>query len=441
MLTSLGLHQRFDSYLEQRTREATARSAALAQAVYADEGQRWTARGLDVLAHELVLTGYDVKLTSGGRTLLDTSKAPLGGGPLRQVSREVVRGSGGKAVGQLRLFALGPRGNLAADNTLRAELDRAHLVAAAIAAAVAIVAGLVFAGTLSRPLRRLAAAARGISNGERPSAEFSGSPEVRDLGEALTSLAADLDGQERSRRQLAQDFSHEVRTPLMILQSRIEAMQDGVVPFDAEGLTGLHTETLRLSRLVGQIELLAEAEAQPCPLDLQPVALDEVAREAADALAPSFDLVGMALEVTGEPTQAFADREAVRQILTNLLGNALKYAPSRSSVRVSTSFEGNRAVLRVRDEGELPPGACGERLFDRFYRGTAAASQASGTGLGLTIARGLAVSQGGELVIEEEKGSCFVLRLPVPRDRPRGGGPLAQSADATPPHPPGPTRR
>jgi len=191
-------------------------------------------------------------------------------------------------------------------------------------------------------------------------------------------------------------------------------MQDGVVPFDAENLTSLHTETLRLSRLVGQIESLAEAEARPRSLHLEPVRLDVLAREVAEALSASFELVGMTLEVAGEPAEAVADREAVRQILGNLLGNALKYAPAGSTVRVATALEDSRAVLRVHDEGDLPAGAPGERLFDRFYRGTGAASQASGTGLGLTIARGLAVSQGGGLAIDEgQAGTCFVLHLPL----------------------------
>ena len=78
----------------------------------------------------------------------------------------------------------------------------------------------------------------------------------------------------------------------MLLQGRIEAMQDGVVPFDAEGLAALHTETLRLSRLIGQIERLAEAEAHPAPLKIEEVALDEVAREAHEALAAASRCAG-----------------------------------------------------------------------------------------------------------------------------------------------------
>src|SRR5690606_24696249 len=112
-------------------------------------------------------------------------------------------------VGTLQLYALGPGGNTPADDALRAELDRAHLWAAAIAAVIAIIAGLVVAGRLSRPLRRLAEAARDLARGDAPSPlPTGGSAEIRDLGEALSGLAGDLDRQQRARRQLAQDLSH-----------------------------------------------------------------------------------------------------------------------------------------------------------------------------------------------------------------------------------------
>ena len=316
-----------------------------------------------------------------------------------------------------------------ADDQLRSELDRAHLLAAAVAALIAMIAGLVVAGRLSRPLQRLAEAARGIASGSTtPPPLPTGSREVRELGQALSGLAGDLDRQQRSRRQLAQDLSHELRTPLMLVQSRIEAMQDGVLPFDADGLSALHTETLRLGRLIGQIERLAEAEAHPPPLRRETISLDEVAREAHDALAAAFEVRGLSLATDTPPTPAKGDADAVRQIITNLLTNALKYAPDECDVLLSTSLDGDRALLRVSDGGRALGEVAGERVFERFYRGPDAAQKSGGAGLGLTIARNLAAAQGGGLAVESDhEGTRFTLWLP------------SGAAEGRAPHSPGET--
>ncbi len=412
LLTSFGLHHQFDAYLEQRTEDAAASAVAIAETTYAENG-RWTLEGLDLLAHELALTGYDFRLVSGGRTLVDTTKLEQAGADFRRVANLAVRGGSGDDVGTLQLYALGPRGNTPADDQLRGELDRAHLIAAAIAAIIAIIAGLVVAGRLSRPLQRLAEAARGLASGDPPSPLPGGSREVRELGHALSGLAGDLDRQQRSRRQLAQDLSHELRTPLTLVQSRIEAMQDGVLPFDADGLSALHTETLRLGRLIGQIERLAEAEAHPPPMHREAIALDELAREAHGSLSTAFEMRGIALETDAPLTPAWGDRDAVRQIITNLLSNALKYAPDGCAVRLSTSLDGGKALLTVRDEGRALSEVGSERVFERFYRGPDAAQMSGGAGLGLTIARSLAAAQDGGLEVESgAEGTGFVLWLP-----------------------------
>jgi two-component system, OmpR family, sensor histidine kinase BaeS len=421
VLTSVGLNHRLDAYLAQRTQDAAASSVILAEAAYARSGG-WTDRSVDLLAHELALTGYDFRLVDGGRTLLDTTKLKRDESDLRQVASMPIRSTGGGRVADLQLFALGPRGNMPADDALRSELDRAHLIAAGIAALVAVVAGLLVARQLARPLQRLSLTARRLSAGHSPpSPATTGSREVRELGDALSGLAGDLERQQRARRQLAQDLSHELRTPLTLVQSRIEAMQDGVLPFGNDGLAALHTETLRLGRLIGQIERLAEAEAQPSTMDSVTISLDEIAREAHSALAAAFDVRRIALRLDAPPSPAIGDRDAVDQITGNLLSNALKYAPEGSVVHLSTRG-GAGATLSVRDEGTVIAPGEGERLFHRFYRGPGAAEMSSGAGLGLTIARGLAVAQGGTLELDiSADGTRFVLTLPAPPSAASGG--------------------
>jgi len=129
---------------------------------------------------------------------------------------------------------------------------------------------------------------------------------------------------------------------------------------------------------------------------------------------------GIALTLGGSTAPAYADRDAVKQIATNLLSNALKYAPAHKPVRLATDASGGMARISVHDSGTLP--ATGrERLFERFYRGSSRGG--SGAGLGLTIARSLAEAQGGYLDVEvEESGVSFTLSLPIDRDSSIGRG-------------------
>jgi two-component system sensor histidine kinase BaeS len=414
LLTTFALDRTFDRYLDRRVEGAAQGAVATASATLREDDGRWTRGGLDALAHELVLTGYDFRLLDGGRVLLDTTRLKRPGTQLRRVlTRDVPSPSGG-AAGRLELYAVGGGGGTPADAEFRREFDRAHVLAAIAAAIVALVCGLFIAGRLTGPLRRLAVAARGLARGERMDVRaIGGPPEVRAIGEALEGLAGDLDRQDRARRQLAQDLAHELRTPLTLVQSRIEAMQDGVVEFDPDGLDALHTEVLRLARLIGQIERLAEAEAHPTPLTLGSFSLDQVATELHAALAGPFELRGLRLHLDARPAAALADVDATRQIAANLLSNALKYAPEGGEVTMRVRTSGGQATLEVRDLGApLEPDEA-DRVFERFFR-SPSARRTGGAGLGLTIARELAEAQGGSLGVETSaRGNAFVLRLPA----------------------------
>lgn len=415
MLASLGLNRSLDSYLERRTNDASASAVALVEAAHAGAGGRWTPQTMDLLGHDLVLTGYDFRLSHEGRILVDTTRLKPPGAGLRRVSTHRVRDKDGREIGTLEMFALGAGGNLPADDELRSELGRAHLVAAGLAAALAIVVGLFIAGRLARPLRRLTHAARALGSGAVfPADPPEASPEVRELGDALRTLSVDLDRQQRLRKRLAQDLSHELRTPLMLLQSRIEAMQDGIVSVDDAGLESVHDETLRLTRLIDRIERLAEAEAAVPPLSSAPIDLEQVATQAYASLVGAFQLQGLRLELDVRPAPAVGDPDAVRQIVLNLLSNALKYASTDEPVRMSCGREGPRSVLRVRNGSDPVASDESTRLFDRLRRGARAHDHGEGAGLGLSIARELAEAQGGSLRHEDAgTGTVLALRLPV----------------------------
>lgn len=423
ILTMVVVHRTFDQYLDRRAGEAARGGVQSAQEVYQQGEDRWTEAGLDRLAHELVLTGYDFKLTDGGQILLDTTRSTSGERKLVRVTSAPVLERGGRQVANIEVFALQGGGSTPADAEFQAELDRIHLIAATIASLLAIILGLLLARRLTGPLRALAVAARSLG-GARAVAPppVAGAPEIKEIGQALAGLSDSLERQQRARRQLAQDLAHELRTPLTLILSRIEAMQDGVVPFEVDGLESVHTEVLRLTRLIGEIEQLAESEAHPRRLETQPIALDELALEAHGAHADTFERVGVALVLDCRRAHAMGDPDAVRQILTNLLSNALKYTPEGGRVRLATGETDGEATLTLSDTGPGIDHQELDRVFDRTYRGASTRSLGGGMGLGLAIAQELARSQGGQLTISpSEQGAAFTLSLPVVDDAERIG--------------------
>jgi histidine kinase len=212
------------------------------------------------------------------------------------------------------------------------------------------------------------------------------------------------------------DLSHELRGPLATLGGYLEAIQDGIVPCTPELLAELGDECRRLDRLTADLALLSRLDEGSVPLRRTGVDLADAAARVVARLQPQFDAsgVGVRLERAG-PVPVLADPDRLDQILVNVVGNALKFTPSGGTVRVTVRARAGTAEAVVADTGrgiaadELP------RVFDRFYRGTA--TQEDGTGIGLTIARGLARALGGDLVAASSGPGCgatFVVTLPTP---------------------------
>jgi two-component system, OmpR family, sensor histidine kinase BaeS len=217
--------------------------------------------------------------------------------------------------------------------------------------------------------------------------------------------------QDRLRRQLMADVAHELRTPLAILQGRIEGLLDGVYPRDENHLAELLEETRHLSRLVEDLGTLAHAEAGALELRKEIVDLGDLIRDVAAALPRPVDVV-----VPAELPAVEADPVRIRQVLLNLLANALRHTPVEGAVSVDVQVLQRQILIRVRDSGsgiapeDLP------HIFERFQKG----SGSHGSGLGLAIARKLVLAHGGEIGIESAPGQGTEVTVSLPR-QPEGG--------------------
>jgi signal transduction histidine kinase len=306
------------------------------------------------------------------------------------------------------------------------DVNRALWWAGLAAVVVALVLGLLLARQLTAPLRALTEAARRLTREKPrtaglesvPQVEVSGGGEIGELGHAFNQMAHSLAQQDRLRRNLMADIAHELRTPLSVIRSDLEALLDGVYEASPETLASLQEETLLLARLVDDLRSLAQAEAGQLELDRRPIDLAELLRR----VVTGFDCVAQAQEqalkltLPAELPPISADPQRVRQIVANLVSNALRHAPQSGRVLVAACLPPGAVQISVSDDGPGIPAKEAGHVFDRFWRGSGA--RAGGSGLGLAIARELVRAHGGRIWVESEpgRGATFSFTLPTAKE-------------------------
>ncbi|WP_433229795.1 ATP-binding protein [Actinomadura formosensis] len=336
---------------------------------------------------------------------------PGGHGPVAAagtVTRTVT--AGGTAVGAVRL-AFGSPAATSGRNVAWSWI----LPSAAGAVAVAAAVSWYVSRRITRPLVRLAAAARALAAGDRSArARVSGPGELGELATAFDRMADELNRAELGRRRLAADVAHELRTPLTGLQAGLEELRDGLAEPDPARLAALHDQALRLGRIVGDLAELSAAESAALSLHLADVDAGAVAREAIAAHAAPLDAAGITVRADlADGVVIRADADRIHQALGNLLSNAVRYCRAGDTVTVRVRGEGADAVIEVADTGPGIPDAERSHVFERLWRGTSGRGVA-GSGIGLAVVRELVSAHGGTVAVApgEGGGTVFTVRLP-----------------------------
>ncbi|MFZ6029738.1 MAG: ATP-binding protein [Chloroflexota bacterium] len=220
-----------------------------------------------------------------------------------------------------------------------------------------------------------------------------------------------------SQRRFMADVGHELRTPLTVIKGNVSLMRR-MNAMDEESLCGIENEVDRLTRLVGDLLLLAQAESGKIPLDRRVVEMDTLALEVLNQMRVlARDRLTLRL---GEIDQVLVcgDRDRLKQVFVNLLGNAVKYTPMGGEVVVGVGKVGQQARLTVSDNGPGIPLEDQPYLFERFYRGEKARTRSKdgkGFGLGLSIAYWIVRNHGGRIEVDsvEGRGTTFAVWLPL----------------------------
>ncbi len=291
-----------------------------------------------------------------------------------------------------------------------------------IVALVAMVVGVLLAGRALRhtatPIGDVIEAAGRVAQGDYSARVAERGPrEVRAMARAFNSMTERLQAIDEQRRDLLADVTHELRTPLTVIQGNLEGLLDGVYPRDDAHLEPILEETHVLSRLIDDLRTLALAESGALKLQKEPTDLGALVGESMASFQAQADAAGVELhaEIAPELPMLELDPARIRQVLENLMANALRYTPRGGTIQVRCYAEdqGNTHIaVSVSDTGAgIPPEALAH-IFDRFYK----SSDSRGTGLGLAIAKNLVAAHDGEISAQSElgKGTTFRFTLPKP---------------------------
>ncbi len=267
------------------------------------------------------------------------------------------------------------------------------------------------------PLDELVDASGKVAEGDYTvRVEEKGPRGVRSLTMGFNSMVERLQVNDQQRRSMLADVSHELRTPITVIQGNVEGILDGMYPADEARLQSILEETQILSRLVDDLRTMALAESGSLQLRREPVDLAPLIREVLSGFETLITEKDIRMEVRLADVEAIhVDPLRIREVLTNLLSNALRYTPDGGEIVVGLTESvtgGERTVtVFVQDSGPGIASADLAHIFDRFYK----SSDSGGMGLGLSIAKYLVEAHGGKIWVDSEigQGSRISFTLPT----------------------------
>ena len=297
---------------------------------------------------------------------------------------------------------------------------RSVLAAAGLVALIAVVVSLLISRRVLRPIGALATASQRLGEGNLAErVPERGHDELTRLTQSFNRMAESLQRSKEQQHNMIADVAHELRTPLANIRGYLEALKDGVLPPDPELLSSLHEEAMLQQRLVDDLQELALAESGS--LVYHPVRADlaDLLQACCTAHAPAAGAHDVRIE-TDSPAPVFAvvDPDRFRQVVGNLITNAVRSTPADGVITLRSRAEGESAVVEVADTGSGIPAEDLPHVFDRFWRADAARGrETGGRGLGLAIAREIIAAHDGTVAVSSTAGigTVFTVRLPLVR--------------------------
>ena len=318
------------------------------------------------------------------------------------------------------------------DEDFRDKSYNAMIFAAVIALIIAMVMGAIFARTIAAPVTKITNAAKALKEGDYSARTgMTGSDEIARLGNMFDLMADSVESNRKLERRLVTDVAHELRTPLMAIQSTVEAMIDGVFKPDAERLETLNSEVQRLSRLVDALLKLSRLESRTKPIEQKKVDLTEMLSSVVQTHQAYIHDAGLNLEFEYDPhVYVFGDADLLRQATANLISNAVRYTPEGGTITIMARKGDLMGQIVVKDTGiGLTPEEA-KLVFQRFWRADSGRARATGgLGIGLSVVKEIVEQHNGWVRVEgrPNEGACFTIYIPLYSENSRKRNPKRSS--------------
>lgn len=362
----------------------------------------------------------DLERSRGPLVILNADKNPIFGfleEGEEAIFRPVIHD--GKTVGYVGL--LWPKNFLHPVQVRFISGQKLALVSAALGMVIVVmILSLPLARRLVKPIKAIVGATHDIASGRYATrVQFQSSDELGQLAQDFNNMALTLEKHEKEQRQWVADISHELRTPVAVLRGEIEALLDGIRPITQETVRSLHTETLRLNRLLEDLYQLSLSDIGALTYRKEDIDLAEVLKDSIEIYREEFadKDIRISTDIQQRSDRAvFADKERIHQLISNLLDNSLKYTDRKGELIVRLIYHGDQAVIDIQDS---PPGVSPdefERLFDRLYRSEQSRNRTSGgAGLGLSICKNIAEAHNGTIAANPSPlgGVKITVTIPV----------------------------
>jgi signal transduction histidine kinase len=429
LIAAVTAERRFAAY----TRDAQADAVAALVAAVTDTGtDDWSSSEIQSLRRLAKLNSLHFALFDPDGALLFSSAGAGRGGPhgggLGRSSEPPAAGwsvrsekilVNGHHVAELVLQQPQAR-QLPANIAYRRDIFLYLALAGGLAALTSLAVGALVSRRITRPLEHLSAATTAIARGSRTvRVDVAGEDEVGTLATSFNVMSDALERQAHWRRTMTADLAHELRTPLATIQSRVEALEDGVLPTTPDNLRVIGQEVERLDRLLTMLRSLDDLDIGIVPVHREHLDLANLAAGVVEASRERFRQKDLHLRASLQPVPVEGDPDKLTQVLVNLLDNAHKFTPAGGTVLVRTEHQGSgphaKAFLLVTDSGPGIPEEDIPQVFERFFRGRHTAAS-EGVGLGLAIVRRIVEAHEGSVeVTSGEGGTTFVVALPLVR--------------------------
>ncbi len=290
----------------------------------------------------------------------------------------------------------------------------------AAAVVVSIMASVILAQTLTRPIKTLTEATKALGSGTLgEQVAIHSQDELGSLAQSFNDMSQRLQQAQAQRQQMTANIAHELRTPLSTILGHTEALTDGVFAPTPDRLAVIHAEALRLEHLIEDLRVLALSDAGELKIHPEMVTAGELLAQTTAAFTPLAAAKGISLErqTGGAEAALYADPKRIAQVLGNLTSNAIRYTPEHGKIILrATHTPDSRLLFEVRDSGDGIDVTDLPNLFERFYRADKSrARNDGGSGLGLAIARSIVEAHGGTIRAQNapEGGAVFQFTLPV----------------------------